>query len=334
MTKSRATTCAKPPLQAAGPRTSLFTSCPASSPAPSRRAFRAFTLIELLVVIAIIAVLIAILLPALGAARRTARAVACQANLRGIGQGLTLYNNDHKEAVIPSYNMTGTDGGDSVPLDGWGPILDRDGYLASSRAGGGGKGNPLYCYETIDVAGVATGQTGTDPDNPKGWHEWPFVRLGNENKPVTIDDCGFNKVLRVSYWMNAINPIGGTVAVEQDLHYTGSVGYGPGSNGVFVRQTKLAAFTNPVRLIAVADGVYVGRQRDNQVGMPNSRIGFRHLGTNGTANAAFADGHAAGLDGKAFPRALGGSNNPEEVKAENLGDRPTVYANPEKVLMK
>ena len=68
---------------------------------PRQARLRGFSLVEVLVVIGIIAVLIALLLPVLTMARVAARSVACQSNLRQLGQALLMYANGNGGWMIP-----------------------------------------------------------------------------------------------------------------------------------------------------------------------------------------------------------------------------------------
>ena len=69
---------------------------------------RKFTLIELLVVIAIIAILAAMLLPALSAARASAKTTSCAANLKQLIFAYTVYSIDNDGWIRPARDYNGT----------------------------------------------------------------------------------------------------------------------------------------------------------------------------------------------------------------------------------
>jgi prepilin-type N-terminal cleavage/methylation domain-containing protein/prepilin-type processing-associated H-X9-DG protein len=290
---------------------------------------RAFTLLELLIVIAIIASIFAVLLPAMSKARGRAREVACRANLNGLMQAFHTYATANDDGVVPSYNMTGVSGGASSPMDGWGPILHKGRYVMGNRQL---SNNPFCCPDTRGVAGVASTQTGSNPDNPKGYMDWPAILTISQNYSASMPQDGYEEVLRVGYWINADNPIGIPQTFIQGAHFSGSVGYGPDPSGKIMRQCKLSQILRPSNLITIADGLYAGKQEATRLGDLNSRIGYRHAGQGGSAGVAFADGHVSSIRGNAFPRKLSDNVPLAVARAENLGDQPSVYSNPQAIL--
>ncbi len=199
---------------------------------------------------------------------------------------------------------------------------------------------------------MATGQTGTYAANPRGWIEWPMEFAGptggdsDPQIPVAWPAQAFNKIIRCSYWVNAYNPIGGSISTplsQNDLYYTACIGFGPDPNGAYIKIHKTTGIKHSSFLIVVADGLYMGRQSVDQLNMKNSRIGFRHSGPKGSytlANVGFADGHVESLNSAEFPCSYAksssyasnlGTTTLAQQEALNLAG-PTVYADPESAL--
>jgi prepilin-type processing-associated H-X9-DG protein/prepilin-type N-terminal cleavage/methylation domain-containing protein len=234
----------------------------------------AFTLVELLVVIGIITILIAVLLPVLGRARDQANRVKCAANLRSIGQALTMY--------VQRYRYYPACEGGSLDVVIWPVRL---------RAFLGGNQDLFYCPSQDERCKWQTFYSGTMPR--AGPEE---AQLGYEVGERTID---FRTYFSYGYnWMGASFSVWGGLGNVYDGTHRGLGAWVDPRGDRYTDRTGNAGHLLatrvkvPSEMIAIADSTADGQFDVGINPLPSSKSslwpGRVH---NQGANVLFCDGH-------------------------------------------
>ena len=135
---------------------------------------RGFTLVELLVVIAIIGILIALLLPAVQAARESARRSQCVNNLKQIGLAAQNYHDTLRTFPPAGLNYGAIEG---VPVVAYNNIMNTSGFVLMLPFM---EQQPLYDKFNKNVAACSSTYTGGSPGTPG-----PYPIAGSPLTPTT-----------------------------------------------------------------------------------------------------------------------------------------------------
>ncbi len=220
-----------------------------------KRTHSGFTLVELLVVITIIGILMGLLIPAVNAARETARRNQCAANIKNFGLGSVQYENTKKTLPpwVAKYGFF-TAGGDPSDLGNFGGTVP-----AHVKVGGFGvallpwlDAQPTYEHWTQDRYPIVNdGQGDLDGSDSSGigFHELAAPNLA-------IFQCPSNPVAVGSHGKNSYAPNNGFSHVRTTEGHTSS-GLGTGTATFLESQDKAnGCFTAAYRGLDASGDLY------------------------------------------------------------------------------
>lgn len=272
-----------------------------------KRTNAGFTLVELLVVIAIIGVLIALLLPAVQAARESARRMQCSNNLKQIG--LALHNHhDVQKKFPPGYRSFATSNG-SGPASA---MIDPDTWDAAP-----GWGWASYLLPYLEESNASTR---INDDLPI----WSPQHAGIISTQFSVFLCpsssGERGAFEVRNASGTPRQINGSPVLVGRSHYVASHGQescwgecGSSTTGVvftniYTSQTRTVTINGDAS--RVADGPF----------FRNSKTTFAEI-TDGTSNTIFIGEHSSHLSEKTWVGVVPGAfTHPNFSSPENGPD--------------